>query len=146
MGITEYALKKNILIDPDRGVTYGYDTVYDSVPIKFETVAIPLVPTDMIYAMVQEMRIQNGITDPGGTMQVYTGLNGYTKSHVDSCIECFIDDPVSPDDNEFYYIDLDEREQKIVYDNLNEQLVAQTGKTAQEHLAEAARKLRDDND
>jgi hypothetical protein len=59
--------------------------------------------------------------DNDGWYDFYVGINGYTESHMDSCIEFVVVNSNSPDDEERYTIDLTEEEQRTVFSCLDEQ-------------------------
>ena len=73
-----------------------------------------------------------------GEYYFYVGLNDYTDSKVDTCITVIITNSESPDNEDFYTIDLSEEEQKALYRRLDEESRILFGKSC-EDLLEGAR-------
>ena len=101
----------------------GFDQAYDSFPCVFPTVNIALDGDhDGLLSMAYEVRRRFGETDNDKAWYDFNvGLNGYTKTHTDNCINFVVYGDI-PDDGCEYTIDLDEEEQAIVYDALNKEL------------------------
>ena len=71
----------------------------------------------------------------------YVGINGYTKNHMDSCIEFVVVNSESEDNEQRYAIDLTSEEQDVIYTRLDEQCRRNLGKGCEELLAEARKQM-----
>jgi hypothetical protein len=63
---------------------------------------------------------------------------------MDSCIEFVVVNADSEDNEELYTIDLTAEEQQAVYDRLDEQCREHEGKSCEELLKEAERRMREE--
>ena len=79
--------------------------------------------------------------DNDGWYDFYVGINGYTESHMDSCIEFVVVNSNSPDEEERYTIDLTEEEQRTVFSCLDEQCRKYLEKSCDDLLAEAGKQM-----
>jgi len=149
--------ENTIWIDRDGYWNYGSDQAYVSYPIRFPTVMIALESTDALTKVVDAMRVEAGHKpmmypdgwkqedgyddfDCDGWYNFYVGLNGYTDTMMDTCIEAIVDSPNADDNEQSYYIDLTKAEQIEIYKELDRQLIARFG-TSCEELLEEARQL-----
>lgn len=140
-----------IVIDADAELLYGTDQVYIDCPVTFPTVSIELCETGSLDRLADAIRAAEGFKpmfpddttdpdsyDPDGWYNFYVTLNGYSKHHVDNCIEFTVQSENAPDDWQSNSIDLTEEEQAALYAVLDAQLREHFGKSAAELLAEAA--------
>ena len=75
--------------------------------------------------------------DNDGWYDFFISLNGYTDSHLDTCIAAVVAGSDSPDNEEVYTIDLSGDEQELLYNRFDEQCRKYVGKGCEELLAEA---------
>lgn len=142
-----------VLYDMDsfENTFYGNDQAYESYPVRFPTVNIPLESTALLYAVANMVRV---VTDDKFTNEIiggdsgleghfnfYIGLNGYTKSKVDNCITFTVQSDFASDDGEEYTIDLDEQEQELAFSILSDILEKATGHDADWHLEQARKAM-----
>lgn len=67
----------------------------------------------------------------------FISLNGFTDSHLDTCIAAVVADSDSVDNEDMYTIDLTEDEQRLLYKRFDEQCRRSLNKTCEELLKEA---------
>ena len=157
MTLTEGFLKEHMYIDRDAEVLYGSDQAYVSYPVRFATVGFQILDTDALSAIADRIRKDQGMRpmhpmdeyadetcDNDGWYDFYVGLNDYSDTKVDSCIEFVVVNSDSPDNETTYTIDLDEQEQKCVYARLDQQCREYLGKSCEELLAEARKEKAED--
>ena len=154
MTLLEGIINESIFIDFEGEIRYGSDQVYDSYPCRFPTVDFCLQPNAFLVQLADRIRKEDGMRpmypmdeytddmcDQEGWYDFYLGLNGYDESHVDSCIRFYVVNSNSPDNEELYLIDLDEEEQKVIYDCLDAQCRRELGKSCEDLLAEAESRM-----
>lgn len=155
MTLTEDILRDIIRIDFGGEIIYGSDVVYNTVPLKFATVSFSLYDTTNLNRCADRIRIkekykpfytatdENGFIhiDPDGWYNFYIGINDFTESKVDSCIEFVVCNSDEPDNESVYTIDLSEEEQKIIYKVLSEQCEKYLDKTCDELLKESRKEM-----
>lgn len=117
---------------------FGSDQAYVSFPTRFATVSIPLQETEELIQLVKET---TGIFSEYASFQFYVGLNDYTATKTDNCIEFeeFGNDEYSDGARDSIF--LEEDEQKALYARLDEELKAHLGKGCEDLLAEARMKM-----
>ena len=126
-------------------ITYGEDQVFNSYPARFPTVGFKLIDTTVLCAKADDIRIKAGFKpmftgseiDENGWYDFYVGLNGYSQTYLDSCIDFVVVNTEQPDNEETYHIYLTEDEQKIIYKQLNEQCKQYLDKSCMDLLEEA---------
>ena len=136
---------------------YGDDQCYIDYPCRFPTVGFQLMATNGLVQIADRIRKDEGFKpmhpmdeytddtcDNEGFYDFYIGLNGFADNHMDSCIEFVVVNAVSEDNEELYTIDLTADEQKAVYDRLDEQCRRYEGKSCEELLAEADKRMREE--
>ena len=156
MTLIEGFVKDEVFIDFGADVLYGSDQCNVSFPCRFPTVEFQLMATnglsqiadrirkDLGFAPMHPMDVYTDDTcDNDGWYDFYVGINGYAENHMDSCIEFVVVNSNSLDDEERYRIDLTEEEQDAVFQRLDEQCRKYEGKSCEELLAEAQKRMED---
>ena len=154
MMLVEGFLKDELFIDFGSEVMYGDDQCYVDYPCVFPTVGFQLMPTNGLAQIADRIRKDQGFKpmhhmdeftdetcDQTGCYDFYIGLNDMSSSKVDSCIVITVTNSESPDNEECYTIDLDGKEQKFVYARLDEQCRKYLGKSCEDLLAEAKKRM-----
>lgn len=140
----------SIRIDPSYEVVYGSAQAYVSYPVRFPTVNFGLYCTVELSNIADAMRKKlgylpmhddSGEYDEDGWYNFNIGINGYTDSMVDNCIEFSVDSPNADDDWQTYTIPLTEEEQVEVFKVLNEQCIREYGQSCEEMLEEARQEM-----
>ena len=157
MTLTEGFVKDEVFIDFGADVLYGSDQCFISYPCRFPSVEFQLMATNGLSQIADRIRKDLGFRpmhpmdeytddtcDNEGWYDFYVGLNGFADNHIDSCIEFVVVNADSEDNEELYTINLTAEEQKAVYDRLDEQCRRYEGKSCEELLAEADRRMRED--
>ena len=157
MTLTEGFVRDEIFIDFGSEIMYGDDQCYIDYPRRFPTVSFQLMATNGLVQIADRIRKDAGFKpmhpmdentddtcDNEGFYDFYIGLNGFADNHMDSCIEFVVVNADSEDNEELYTIDLTADEQKAIYDRLDEQCRRYEGKSCEELLAEADKRMRED--
>ena len=133
MSLADFGLKGDALaaaihIDTEADYMSGDDQAYNDYPIRFPTVEFQLVATLGLSQAADAMRKAKGflpMLEDGGDMEgwydFYIGLNGYTETKVDTSIMFVVVNSDSPDNEDYYTIDLSEAEQRAIYGILDDQ-------------------------
>ena len=154
--LSEAFINTEIFIDFESELIYGEDQAYICCPERFPTVRFQLMPTVGLIEIVDRLRHKLGFkpmypivgVDNGGCDDCYDcdddccydffiSLNGFTDSHLDTCIAAVVADSDSVDNEDMYTIDLTEDEQKLLYKRFDEQCRRSLNKTCEELLKEA---------
>ncbi len=157
MTLLESFVKDEVFIDFDAGMIYGSDQCFDDHPSRFPTVGFQLIETNGLGRIADRIRKDLGfapmhpldeyteeLCDPNGWYDFFVGINGYTATHMDNCIEFIVVNSDSPDDEERYTIDLTEEEQKILFACLDSQCKKYLEKSCEELLTEAGKQMEED--
>ena len=127
-GLSGDALAATIHIDTEAEYMLGDDQAYNSYPIRFPTVEFQLVATLGLSQAADAVRKAKGFLpmledggDTEGWYDFYIGLNGYTETKVDASIMFVVVNSDSPDNEDYYTIDLSESEQRAIYGILDDQ-------------------------
>ena len=157
MNLLEAFIRDEIFIDFGADVLYGSDQCNVSFPCRFPTVTFQLMATNGLSQIADRIRKDLGFApmhpldeytddtcDTDGWYDFYIGLNGYSDNHMDSCIEFIVVNSDSPDNEEMYSIDLTGDEQAAIYNRLDEQCRKYEGKSCEELLAEAQKRMEED--
>jgi len=123
-----------IILNMDNEILYGSDQAYVSYPTRFATVTLPLLPTEELLEAVNRLRTGS---DPVEDVEFSVGINEFTATKLDNCIEAIITATDAPDIEERYTIDLNEDEQRKVFAALDAECHEKLGKGCDELLAEA---------
>ena len=130
----ENAMK--IILDLDNEILYGSDQAYISYPTRFATVTLPLQPAEDLRAAVNRLRA--GLA-PVDDMEFFIGINDFTATKLDNCIEAIVTAADAPDAEDRYTIDLSEGDQREVFAVLDKECREKLGKGCEELLTEARR-------
>ncbi len=157
MTLIEGFVKDEIFIDFGAEIMYGDDQCYIDYPCRYPTVGFQLMATNGLTQIADRIRKDLGFApmhpldeytddtcDNDGWYDFYIGLNGYSDNHMDSCIEFIVVNSDSPDNEEMYSIDLTMDEQATIYKRLDEQCRKYEGKSCDELLAEARKRMEED--
>jgi len=157
MNLLEGFVKDEIFIDFGSEIMYGDDQCYIDYPCRFPTVGFQLMATNGLTQIADRIRKDAGFKpmhpmdeytddtcDNEGFYDFYVGLNGFADNHMDSCIEFVVVNSDSEDNEELYTIDLDAAEQAAIYSRLDEQCRKYAGKSCEELLAEARKRMEED--
>ena len=127
-----------IILDLDNEILYGSDQAYISYPTRFATVTLPLLPTEDLRAAVNGLRAGYAPVDD---MEFFIGINDFTATKLDNCIEAIVTAADAPDAEDRYTIDLSEGDQREVFAALDKECREKLGKGCEELLAEAREKM-----
>jgi hypothetical protein len=157
MKLVEAFLKDELFIDFSAEVMYGEDQMCLDYLHRFATVGFQLMATSGLAQIADRIRKDQGFKpmhpmdeytdetcDQNGWYDFFIGLNDWSNSKVDSCIDVIVVNSDSPDNEECYTIDLDGKEQEYVYARLDEQCRKYLGKSCEELLAEARKLMEED--
>lgn len=157
MTLIEGFVKDGICIDFGSEIMFGDDQCYLDYPCRFPTVGFQLVATNSLVQIADRIRKDAGFKpmypmdeftddtcDNDGWYDFYVGINGYSDSRMDTCIEFIVVNADSDDNEGLYAIDLTAEEQAAVYTRLDEQCREHLGKGCVELLAEAQNKMEED--
>ena len=157
MTLTEGFVHEQIYVDFGAEITYGSDQAYISYPCRVPTVGFQLMATDGLSGIADRIRKEQGFApmhpmdeyteetcDNDGWYDFYVGLNGFSDTKVDTCIEFVVVNSDSADNEDMYTIDLTEEEQAVIYKRLDEQCRKYLEKSCEELLAEACKRMEED--
>ena len=157
MKLMEGFIRDEIYIDFGSEPLFGQDQLYDSFPVVFPTVDFALMDTNGLCRIADRIRKDAGYvplypldeyaqeqTDQDGWYAFYVGINGCSKTRMNSCIEFWVGNSQSPDNEEIYTIDLSLDEQLYLYQRLDCQCRKYLGKTCMELLKDAEKLMEED--
>ena len=121
-----------IQIDFDDEITYSQDQANVSHPVVFPTVSFTLLPTTLLCNSAK-IKLNNLDADDED-FTFYIGINGFTKTKLNNCIEYTCGDEQDT-------IDLTEEEQETVFAVLDAQCKAKLGKGCDDLLEEAKTRI-----
>ena len=124
----------NIILNMENEILYGSDQAYVSYPTRFATVTLPLRSTEELLDAVNRLRADS---DPVDDVEFSVGLNDFTATKLDNCIDAIITATDAPDVEERYSIDLSEDEQREMFASLDRECRDKLGKGCEDLLAEA---------
>lgn len=117
----------NIILNKDSEILYGSDQAYISYPTRIATVGLFLETTEELLTAVNRLRAVEGY-GPVEDIEFTVGLNDFTPTHLDNCIEAVVTDTSAPDVDERYTIDLSEEEQRVVFRTLDAECKTKLGR------------------
>lgn len=150
MNFTKEFTKNAIWVDFGEEIMYGEDQAYINYPVSFPTVNFYLHDTNELITIADNMRKEKGFLpffddsgeyDWDGWYNFYIGINGFSKTKLDTSIMFTVASETQSDDNETYYIDLSEEEQLIIYAELDKQCRKNLQKSCDELLEEAREEM-----
>ena len=149
-----YFVEDEVFIDFGSEIMYGDDQCDLCFPCRFPTVTFQLMATNGLSRIADRIRTDPGFKpmhamdeytddtcDNDGWYSFFVGLNGFADNHMDSCIEFVVVNSDSEDNEELYTIDLTADEQAAIYNRLDEQCRKYEGKSCEELLAEARKRM-----
>ena len=131
----------NIILNRDSEILYGSDQAYISYPTRIATVGLFLETTEDLLTAANRLRVVEGY-DPVEEFDFTIGLNDFTATHLDNCVEAVVTDTSAPDVDERYTIDLSEEEQRAIFRTLDIECRAKLGRGCEDLLAEARERMR----
>ena len=150
MTLIEAVLKDHVFIDFGAEILDGDDQMYLDHPCRFATVAFELMATSLLCGIADRIRKDKGLKpmhpmdeyteetcDQEGFYNFYAGINDWSDSKCDSCIEFVVVNSASEDNEELYTIDLGRDEEAAMYNRLDEQCRQYLGKSCADLLTEA---------
>lgn len=157
MTLLEGFVNEEIFIDFGSEIMYGDDQAYIDYPCRFPTVGFQLMATNGLVEIADRIRKEAGFRpmhpmdeytddtcDNEGWYDFYVGLNGFTDTHMDTCIDFYVVNSDSEDNEDHYTIDLTAEEQVTIYNRLDAQCRKYESKSCEELLAEAGERMRED--
>ena len=154
MTLMEGFVKDQIFIDFGAEIMYGEDQCYVDYPCRFATVGFQLMATNGLSEIADRIRKDAGFKpmhpmdeytddtrDNEGWYDFYIGINSFADNHMDSCIEFYVVNADSEDNEQLYTIDLSPDEQTALYSRLNEQCRKYLDKGCEELLEESKKEM-----
>ena len=154
MTLMEGFVKDQIFIDFGAEIMYGEDQCYVDYPCRFATVGFQLMATNGLSEIADRIRKDAGFKpmhpmdeytddtcDNEGWYDFYIGINSFADNHMDSCIEFYVVNSDSEDNEQLYTIDLSPDEQTALYSRLNEQCRKYLDKGCEELLEESKKEM-----
>ena len=154
MTLMEGFVKDQIFIDFGAEIMYGEDQCYVDYPCRFATVGFQLMATKGLSEIADRIRKDAGFKpmhpmdeytddtrDNEGWYDFYIGINSFADNHMDSCIEFYVVNADSEDNEQLYTIDLSPDEQTALYSRLNEQCRKYLDKGCEELLEESKKEM-----
>ena len=103
MTLIEGFVRDEIFVDFGSEIMYGSDQQNVNYPSRFPTVAFQLIATHGLSQIADRIRKDAGFKpmhpmdefnddtcDNEGWYDFYVGINGFTHNHMDSCIEFYV--------------------------------------------------------
>ena len=150
MTLIEGVLKDHVFIDFGAEILYGADQINLDHPCRFATVEFELMATSLLRGIAARIRKDKGLKpmhpmdeyteetcDQEGFYNFYAGINDWSDSKCDSCIEFVVVNSASEDNEELYTIELGRDEEAAMYNRLDEQCRQYLGKSCADLLTEA---------
>lgn len=157
MTLLEGTLKDYVFIDPEQDPMFGSDQIDVDYPCRFGTVMFLLTSTSFLSTLADRIRKDQGFVpmapmdeytdetcDQNGWYDFYYGINAFGEGFGDSTIEFVVAGSDSPDNEQGYTIDLTPEEQNAMFKRIDEECLRNFGRSAQDLLAEADRKLNEE--
>ena len=156
MTLIESFVQDNVFVDFCTDILYGSERINLNQPRNFATVEFELVSTPALCRAVDKIRMKHGYA-PMETVDGYTskmrdqgfynfyfGINEWTDTKANACIDAVVCNSNSPDDEELYSIDLGPDEQIAMYNRVDEQCRKYAKKSCAELLSEARKEMEKD--
>ena len=150
-GLEGERLRRAIYLDAMEDYQLGDDQACLNYPMRYPTVEFELVDTIELCEIVDTIRKGKGyrpVLEEGGDTSawysMYLGLNGYTSTGLDTSILAIVVNSESEDNEQPYYLDLSEDEQRAIFKLLDEQCREHYGKSCADLLEEARQAMEED--
>ena len=150
-GLEGERLHRAVYLDAMEDYQLGDDQACLNYPIRYPTVEFELVDTIELCEIVDTIRKGKGyrpVLEEGGDTSawysMYLGLNGYTSTGLDTSILAIVVNSDSEDNEQPYYLDLSEDEQRAIFKLLDEQCREHYGKSCADLLEEARQAMEED--
>ncbi len=158
MTLTEGFIRDSVFIDFGTEILYGSDQVYITYPERFPTVGFQLYATEGLTRIADRIRKEIGFVpthpldeyDAGACessawYDFFVGVNGFSRTHIDSAISFVVAHSESLDNESMYSIDLTEEEQNVIFACLDAQCRKYLGKGCEDLLEEARTRMEDNS-
>ena len=150
-GLEGERLRSAIYLDAMEDYQLGDDQACLNYPMRYPTVEFELVDTIELCEIVDTIRKGKGyrpVLEEGGDTSawysMYLGLNGYTSTGLDTSILAIVVNSDSEDNEQPYYLDLSEDEQRAIFKLLDGQCREHYGKSCADLLEEARQAMEED--
>lgn len=150
-GLEGKRLRRAVYLDAMEDYQLGDDQACLNYPMRYPTVEFELVDTIELCEIVDTIRKGKGyrpVLEEGGDTSawysMYLGLNGYTSTGLDTSILAIVVNSDSEDNEQPYYLDLSEDEQRAIFKLLDEQCREHYGKSCADLLEEARQAMEED--
>jgi len=150
-GLEGERLRRAVYLDAMEDYQLGDDQACLNYPMRYPTVEFELVDTIELCEIVDTIRKGKGyrpVLEEGGDTSawysMYLGLNGYTSTGLDTSILAIVVNSDSEDNEQPYYLDLSEDEQRAIFKLLDEQCREHYGKSCADLLEEARQAMEED--
>ena len=150
-GLEGERLRSAIYLDVMEDYQLGDDQACLNYPMRYPTVEFELVDTIELCEIVDTIRKGKGyrpVLEEGGDTSawysMYLGLNGYTSTGLDTSILAIVVNSDSEDNEQPYYLDLSEEEQRAIFKLLDGQCREHYGKSCADLLEEARQAMEED--
>ena len=150
-GLEGEHLRRAIHLDATEDYQLGDDQACLNYPMRYPTVEFELADTVELCEIVDTIRKGKGyrpVLEEGGDANawysMYLGLNGYTSSGLDTSILAVVANSDSEDNEQPYYLDLSEEEQRAIFKLLDGQCREHYGKSCADLLEEARQAMEED--
>ena len=150
-GLEGERLRRAVYLDAMEDYQLGDDQACLNYPMRYPTVEFELVDTIELCEIVDTIRKGKGyrpVLEEGGDTSawysMYLGLNGYTSTGLDTSILAIVVNSDSEDNEQPYYLDLSEDEQRAIFKLLDEQCREHYGKSCADLLEDARQAMEED--
>lgn len=150
-GLEGERLRRAVYLDAMEDYQLGDDQACLNYPMRYPTVEFELVDTIELCEIVDTIRKGKGyrpVLEEGGDTSawysMYLGLNGYTSTGLDTSILAIVVNSDSEDNEQPYYLDLSEEEQRAIFKLLDGQCREHYGKSCADLLEEARQAMEED--
>ena len=154
---TKEEIELGIQLDPYAEPIFGRDQSFVSVPLVFATVNLELSSTNTLVSIADRIRAEKGQKpfypvpgfesvecDEDGWYNFYVCLNDYAETKLSSCIEFVVVSEDADDNENSYAIELDEEDQRMIFQHLDEQCQTYFDMSCEELLNESRAELHGD--
>lgn len=150
-GLEGERLRRAVYLDAMEDYQLDDDQACLNYPMRYPTVEFELVDTIELCEIVDTIRKGKGyrpVLEEGGDTSawysMYLGLNGYTSTGLDTSILAIVVNSDSEDNEQPYYLDLSEEEQRAIFKLLDGQCREHYGKSCADLLEEARQAMEED--